>query len=106
MHNNTIEYNKFQLHQIRKETKILRIYFNNHCGGKAVVNAMQFKDMIGISYQQAKEGCWNVHVHRLKSKREPSRALAQEIRERMLFQIYDFSSFGRLNIASGIQLLL
>ena len=64
-----------------------------------MVNAMQFKDMIGISYQQAKEGCWNVHVHRLKSKREPSRALAQEIRERMLFQIYDFSSFGRLNIA-------
>jgi uncharacterized protein YecE (DUF72 family) len=35
--------------QIRKQTKILRIYFNNHYGGKAVVNAMQFKEMIGIS---------------------------------------------------------
>jgi uncharacterized protein YecE (DUF72 family) len=27
----------------------LRIYFNNHYGGKAVVNAMQFKEMNGIS---------------------------------------------------------
>jgi uncharacterized protein YecE (DUF72 family) len=32
-----------------KQTKILRIYFNNHYGGKAVINAMQFKEMIGIS---------------------------------------------------------
>ena len=35
--------------QIRKQTKILRIYFNNHYGGKAVVNAMQFKEMFGMS---------------------------------------------------------
>jgi uncharacterized protein YecE (DUF72 family) len=28
------------------EAKRLRIYFNNHYGGKAVVNAMQFKEMI------------------------------------------------------------
>lgn len=35
--------------QLREQTKILRIYFNNHYGGKAVVNAMQFKDMNGIS---------------------------------------------------------
>jgi hypothetical protein len=34
---------------IREQTKILRIYFNNHYGGKAVVNAMQFKVMNGIS---------------------------------------------------------
>jgi uncharacterized protein YecE (DUF72 family) len=34
--------------QIRKQTKILRIYFNNHYGGKAVVNAMQFKEMNGM----------------------------------------------------------
>jgi len=25
------------------------MYFNNHYGGKAVVNAMQFKEMIGMS---------------------------------------------------------
>jgi uncharacterized protein YecE (DUF72 family) len=35
--------------QLREETKILRIYFNNHYGGKAVINAMQFKDMNGMS---------------------------------------------------------
>jgi uncharacterized protein YecE (DUF72 family) len=35
--------------EIREQTKVLRIYFNNHYGGKAVVNAMQFKEMIGVS---------------------------------------------------------
>ena len=35
--------------EIREQTKVLRIYFNNHYGGKAVINAMQFKEMIGIS---------------------------------------------------------
>ncbi|MGA9152326.1 MAG: DUF72 domain-containing protein [Candidatus Nitrosopolaris sp.] len=35
--------------QIRNQTKILRVYFNNHYGGKAVVNALQFKAMIGHS---------------------------------------------------------
>jgi uncharacterized protein YecE (DUF72 family) len=29
------------------EAKRLRIYFNNHYGGQAVVNAIQFKEMIG-----------------------------------------------------------
>jgi uncharacterized protein YecE (DUF72 family) len=38
------------VNEIREQTKILRIYFNNHYGGKAVVNAMQFKEMIGISF--------------------------------------------------------
>ena len=31
-----------------KKTKVLRVYFNNHYGGKAVVNALQFKEMTGI----------------------------------------------------------
>ena len=35
--------------QIRKQTKTLRVYFNNHYGGKAVVNALQFKAMTGYS---------------------------------------------------------
>ncbi|PWU79469.1 MAG: hypothetical protein DLM72_17250 [Candidatus Nitrosopolaris wilkensis] len=38
-----------KVYQIRKQTKILRIHFNNHHGGKAVINAMQFKEMIGVS---------------------------------------------------------
>ena len=33
--------------QLRKQTKILRVYFNNHYGGKAVVNALRFKTMTG-----------------------------------------------------------
>ena len=37
-----------KVNQIREQTKILRIYFNNHYGGKAVVNTMQFKEMIGV----------------------------------------------------------
>ena len=39
----------YYVNQIREQTKVLRIYFNNHYGGKAVVNAMQFKEMIGVS---------------------------------------------------------
>jgi uncharacterized protein YecE (DUF72 family) len=33
--------------QIRKQTELLRVYFNNHYGGKAIVNALQFKAMTG-----------------------------------------------------------
>ena len=35
--------------QIAEQTKTLHIYFNNHYSGKAVVNAMQFKEMNDIS---------------------------------------------------------
>ena len=40
------------LHKVRKlknQTKKLRIYFNNHYGGKAIINALQFKEMNGLS---------------------------------------------------------
>ena len=36
-----------KVEQVKKETKVLRAYFNNHYGGKAVVNALQFKEMTG-----------------------------------------------------------
>jgi len=38
--------------QIRKQTKVLRIYFNNHYGGRAVLNALQFKAMAGHSLSE------------------------------------------------------
>src|ERR687887_138318 len=38
-----------KISQIKHQTKVLRVYFNNHYGGKAVVNALQFKEMIGMS---------------------------------------------------------
>ena len=41
-----------KLSQIKQQTKILRIYFNNHYGGKAVVNALEFKEMIGMSLSE------------------------------------------------------
>jgi hypothetical protein len=30
-----------------KVTKVVRSYFNNHYGAKAVVNALQFKEILG-----------------------------------------------------------
>ena len=35
--------------KIKNQTKNLRIYFNNHYGGKAIINALQFKEMSGSS---------------------------------------------------------
>jgi uncharacterized protein YecE (DUF72 family) len=37
-----------EVKQIGDQTKKLRIYFNNYYQGKAVINAMQFKEMNGI----------------------------------------------------------
>ena len=34
--------------EIAAKTNTLRIYFNNHYGGKAVINALQFKDMLEL----------------------------------------------------------
>ena len=38
-----------KLRNLKNQTKKLRIYFNNHYGGKAVINALQFKEMNGVS---------------------------------------------------------
>jgi uncharacterized protein YecE (DUF72 family) len=35
--------------------KRLRIYFNNHYGGKAVINALEFKDMLGMPLSDEEE---------------------------------------------------
>jgi uncharacterized protein YecE (DUF72 family) len=36
-----------KVEQVKKQTKVLRAYFNNHYGGAAVINALQFKVMLG-----------------------------------------------------------
>jgi uncharacterized protein YecE (DUF72 family) len=41
-----------KVEQIRKQTKVLRAYFNNHYGGKAVVNALEFKEMTGTALSE------------------------------------------------------
>ena len=38
-----------KVREVENQTKKLRIYFNNHYGGKAVINALQFKEMNGSS---------------------------------------------------------
>ena len=41
---------------LQKETPVVRSYFNNHYGAKAVVNALQFKEILGqkLSVEQEK----------------------------------------------------
>jgi uncharacterized protein YecE (DUF72 family) len=38
-----------KIKEVASKTNTLRIYFNNHYGAKAVINALEFKDMLGIS---------------------------------------------------------
>ena len=41
-----------KIDKIKEQTKVLRIYLNNHYGGKAVINALEFKEMIGIKLSE------------------------------------------------------
>ena len=36
-----------KVNDIASKTKVLRIYFNNHYAGAAIINAMQFEEMLG-----------------------------------------------------------
>lgn len=36
-----------KIEEVKKQTKVLRAYFNNHYGGAAVINALQFKEILG-----------------------------------------------------------
>jgi uncharacterized protein YecE (DUF72 family) len=56
-----------KVNQIKSQTKVLRVYFNNHYGGKAVVNALQFKEMTGASLTQLELGTLE-HAERYLSK--------------------------------------
>ena len=42
------------MRKLKNQTKKLRIYFNNHYGGKAIINALQFKEMNGLSLNDRK----------------------------------------------------
>lgn len=37
-----------KIKKIQGETTVIRSYFNNHYGAKAVINALQFREMIGL----------------------------------------------------------
>jgi DNA polymerase elongation subunit (family B) len=50
------------------QTKVLRIYFNNHYGGKAVVNALEFKQMIGMPSSEKERKALEKAKHYLSGK--------------------------------------
>jgi uncharacterized protein YecE (DUF72 family) len=41
-----------KIDKIKEHTKVLRIYFNNQYGGKAVINVLEFKEMLGIKLSE------------------------------------------------------
>jgi uncharacterized protein YecE (DUF72 family) len=41
-----------KVEEVKKQTKVLRSYFNNHYGGVAVINALQFKEMLGNKFSE------------------------------------------------------
>ncbi|HXV46006.1 MAG TPA: DUF72 domain-containing protein [Nitrososphaera sp.] len=41
--------------EIKNKAKTIRVYFNNHPGGKAVLNALQFKELMGELTEKEKE---------------------------------------------------
>ena len=57
---------------IKQQTKVLRVYFNNHYGGKAVVNALEFKEMIGISLSEKETNVLKQAKHYLLDKQTNS----------------------------------
>ena len=54
--------------QIKQQTKVLRIYFNNHYGGKAVVNALEFKEMNGMPLSETERKVVEEAKHYLSNK--------------------------------------
>ena len=41
--------------KINKEAKVTRVYFNNHISGKAILDALQFKELTGRLTDKEKE---------------------------------------------------
>lgn len=44
-----------KVNEIANQTKKLRIYFNNHYAGAAIINAMQFEEMLGQELPEEKK---------------------------------------------------
>jgi uncharacterized protein YecE (DUF72 family) len=56
-----------KVNQIAPKVKKLRIYFNNHYTGAAIINAMQFEEMLGSEISDDKK---RLLVHAEKYYRE------------------------------------
>jgi uncharacterized protein YecE (DUF72 family) len=58
-----------KVEQVKKQTKVLRAYFNNHYEGATVINALQFKEMIGNKLSE-NERSINEHAQEYLSSRQ------------------------------------
>jgi uncharacterized protein YecE (DUF72 family) len=54
--------------KIKQQTKVLRIYFKNHYGVKAVVNALEFKEMNGMLLSETERKVVEEAKHYLSNK--------------------------------------
>jgi len=59
-----------KVNQIKSQTKVLRVYFNDHYGGKAVINALQFKEMTDVSLTELESRALE-HSEKYLSKGKP-----------------------------------
>ena len=50
--NKWVEKVKKIISESKKKPIKLRIYFNNHYGGKAIINSLEFKQMLGLSFSE------------------------------------------------------
>ena len=58
-----------KVEEVKKQTRVLRAYFNNHYGGAAVINALQFKEMIGNKLSENERNTIE-HAQEYLSKRQ------------------------------------
>jgi uncharacterized protein YecE (DUF72 family) len=58
--------------QISTESPVVRGYFNNHYGARAVVNALQFKEMLGNSLSELEKQTLNHAQDYYRQKHSPS----------------------------------
>jgi uncharacterized protein YecE (DUF72 family) len=58
-----------KVEEVKNQTKVLRAYFNNHYGGAAVINALQFKEMLGNKLSE-NERSMIEHAQEYLSKRQ------------------------------------
>jgi uncharacterized protein YecE (DUF72 family) len=62
-----------KIRKISSETAVVRGYFNNHYGAKAVVNALEFKEMLGTALTEGEKAAleharnYFTHDYRLDS---------------------------------------
>jgi uncharacterized protein YecE (DUF72 family) len=61
-----------KVNEISKKTKKLRIYFNNHYAGAAIINAIQFEEMLGEELSEDKRKILQ-HAEQFYSEHMPSK---------------------------------